>query len=100
MSKSSNSNTEKGCDLSRPFCHKTSFVVRIYYQEVLPIIIRTLDYVRNSQSVKGKHKEIIIEHLVPVFSEEERIENLKNIENGLYEIFEKYTGNQSNRIAN
>jgi len=59
--------------------------------EVISIIIRPFTYDSDAHIVSGRKGTITIENLSPQLSEEERIEQRRCIEEGLFEVFIKYT---------
>ena len=66
--------------------------------EVIAIIVRPFTYNSNTHIVSGRKSTITIENLSPQFSDEERIEQRRCIEEGLFEVFIKYTNqHESNR---
>lgn len=58
--------------------------------EAISIIIRTFTYDRDAHIVSGRKGMITIENLSPVLSDEERVEQRRCIEEGLFEVFIKY----------
>ncbi len=62
--------------------------------EVITIIIRPFTYDSDAHIVSGRKSTITIENLSPQLSDEERIEQRRCIEEGLFEIFIKYTDQQ------
>lgn len=62
--------------------------------EVMAIIIRPFTYDSETNLVSGRKNQIQIENLSPVLSDEERIEQRRCIEEGLFDIFVKYTENE------
>ena len=66
--------------------------------EVISIIIRPFTYDSDAHIVSGRKGTITIENLSPQLSDEERIEQRRCIEEGLFEVFIKYTNqHESNR---
>lgn len=59
--------------------------------EVVIIVIRPLTYDSDVHTVSGRRNDIRIENLSPIFSDEERVKQRKCVEEGLFEIFIKYT---------
>lgn len=59
--------------------------------EVIVIIVRPFTYESKLQLISGKRCEIRIENLFPVLTEEERVEQLRCIEEGLFDIYIKYS---------
>lgn len=59
--------------------------------EVAAIIVRPFTYDSEAYTVPGRKGDIRIENLTPQLSSEERIEQRKCIEEGLFNIFIKYT---------
>lgn len=59
--------------------------------EVVTIIIRPLTYDSEAHTVSGRRNDIRIENLSPILSDEERAKQRKCVEEGLFEIFIKYT---------
>ena len=59
--------------------------------EVITIIIRPFTYDSDAHIVSGRKGTITIENLSPQLSDEERIEQRRCIEEGLFEVFIKYT---------
>ena len=59
--------------------------------EVISIIIRPFTYDSDAHIVSGRKGTITIENLSPQLSDEERIEQRRCIEEGLFEVFIKYT---------
>ena len=59
--------------------------------EVISIIIRPFTYDSDAHIVSGRKGTITIENLSPQLSDEERIEQRRSIEEGLFEVFIKYT---------
>ena len=47
-------------------------------------------YKREIETILFQGKEIIVEHLVPIFTKEEEEKTRKELEQRLYEIFRKY----------
>ena len=47
-------------------------------------------YKREIETILFQGKEITVEHLVPIFTEEEEQETRRELEQRLYEIFRKY----------
>ena len=65
---------------------------------MIPIIIRPFTYDSDAHIVSGRKGTITIENLSPQLSDEERIEQRRCIEEGLFEVFIKYTNqHESNR---
>jgi len=54
------------------------------------IILGTLSYNSEIETVTMRDKSIIIENLTPIFTDEEAFTNRRSIEEGLFDIFEKY----------
>lgn len=59
--------------------------------EVIAIIIRPFTYDSDAHIVSGRKSNITIENLSPQLSDEERVEQRRCIEEGLFEVFIKYT---------
>ena len=59
--------------------------------EMISIIIRPFTYDSDAHIVSGRKGTITIENLSPQLSDEERIEQRRCIEEGLFEVFIKYT---------
>ena len=59
--------------------------------EVISIIIRPFTYDSDAHIVSGRKGTITIENLSPQLSDEERIEQRRCIEEGLFEVYIKYT---------
>ena len=59
--------------------------------EVITIIIRPFTYASDAHIVSGRKSTITIENHSPQLSDEERIEHRRCIEEGLFEVFIKYT---------
>ncbi len=59
--------------------------------EVVIIVIRPLTYDSDVHTVSGRRNDIRIENLSPILSDEERVKQRKCVEEGLFEIFIKYT---------
>lgn len=59
--------------------------------EVVLIVIRPLTYDSDVHTVSGRRNDIRIENLSPILSDEERVKQRKCVEEGLFEIFIKYT---------
>ena len=57
----------------------------------MAILVRPLTYDREVYDVPGRKGNIRMENLSPQLSREERLEQCKRIEEGLFEIFIKYT---------
>lgn len=57
---------------------------------MIAIIIRPFTYECDIQISQGRKNQIKIENLLPVMTEEERVEQMRCIEEGLFEIFIKY----------
>ena len=68
----------------------------VIIMEVITIIVRSLTYDSEAHNVPGRKGNIRIENLSPQLSYEERLEQRKCIEEGLFEIFIKYTNLQEN----
>ena len=64
--------------------------------EVIAIIIRPFTYDSDAHMVSGRKGTITIENLTPQLSDEERFEQRRCIEEGLFEVFIKYTNQQEN----
>jgi hypothetical protein len=64
---------------------------------VVFIIFRALSYTNETEIVTRGNRNITIEHCHPVLTDEEILEQRHAIEEGLFDIFEKY---EENRIAN
>ena len=64
--------------------------------EVIAIIIRPFTYNSDAHIVSGRKNTITIENLTPQLSDEERFEQRRCIEEGLFDIFVKYTNQQEN----
>lgn len=64
------------------------------------IIIRAFSYSKESKIVTLRNKNIIIENYIPILTDEEVIEQRQTIEEGLFNIFEKYENNHENGVAN
>ena len=64
--------------------------------EVIAIITRPFTYHRDAHIVSGRKNTITIENLTPQLSDEERFEQRRCIEEGLFEVFIKYTNQQEN----
>jgi len=64
------------------------------------IILRTISYSTESQVITQRNRSITVEHLNPILTEEEISQQRQSIEDGLFNIFEKYEDNRENRIAN
>ena len=64
--------------------------------EVIAIIIRPFTYDRDAHIVSGRKGTITIENLTPQLSDEERFEQRRCIEEGLFDIFVKYINQQEN----
>lgn len=62
--------------------------------EVMAVIIRPFTYDREVHIVSGRKSNITIENLSPQLSDEERVEQRRCIEEGLFEVFIKYTNQQ------
>ncbi|MEG1878101.1 MAG: hypothetical protein RR211_00575 [Pseudoflavonifractor sp.] len=60
---------------------------------MIAIIIRPFTYESDIQISSGRNNPIKIENLTPVLTEEERIEQRRCIESGLFEVFIKYAEN-------
>ena len=60
-------------------------------REVVSIIVRPFAYDSETHNVPGRKGNIRIENLSPQLSREERLEQYKCIEEGLFTIFIKYT---------
>ena len=58
--------------------------------EVISIIIRPFTYDSDAHIVSGRKGTITIENLSPQLSDEERIEQRRCIEEGLFEVYIKY----------
>ena len=58
--------------------------------EVIAIITRPFTYSSDAHIVSGRKSTITIENLSPQLSDEERIEQRRCIEEGLFEVFIKY----------
>lgn len=58
--------------------------------EVIAIIVRPFIYDSDAHIVSGRKSTITIENLSPQLSDEERIEQRRCIEEGLFEVFIKY----------
>lgn len=58
---------------------------------MIAIIIRPFHYESNIQILHGRKNKIRIENLTPILTDEERLEQQKCIEVGLFDIFIKYT---------
>ena len=58
---------------------------------MISIIIRPFTYDSDAHIVSGRKGTITIENLSPQLSDEERIEQQRCIEEGLFEVFIKYT---------
>lgn len=67
---------------------------------VIFIIFRAFSYSKESEKAAMRNREIIIENHIPVLTDEEAFEQWQSIEEGLFDIFEKYQNNQENRIDN
>lgn len=65
-------------------------------REVVTIIVRPFTYDSEAYNVLGRKGNIRIENLSPQLSCEERLQQRKCIEEGLFEIFIKYTNLQEN----
>ena len=61
-----------------------------------PIILRNLSYSTESQTLAQRDRTITIEHYNPILTEEEKIEQRQTIEEGLFDIFEKYEAIHNN----
>ena len=72
--------------------HKYNVINR----EVVTIIVRPFTYDSEAYNVLGRKGNIRIENLSPQLSREEHLEQRKCIEEGLFEIFIKYTNLQEN----
>ena len=59
--------------------------------EVIAIITRPFTYNSDAHIVSGRKNTITIENLTPQLSNEERFEQRRCIEEGLFEVFIKYT---------
>ena len=59
----------------------------------MAIIIRPFAYESDVQISTGRKNEIKIENLSPILTDEERAEQRRCIEAGLFDIFIKYAGN-------
>ncbi|WP_241426686.1 hypothetical protein [Dysosmobacter acutus] len=59
--------------------------------EVISIITRPFTYNSDAHIVSGRKNTITIENLTPQLSDEERFEQRRCIEEGLFEVFIKYT---------
>lgn len=64
------------------------------------IIIRAFTYNKESEKITVRNRDIILENYIPVLTDEEAFEQRQSIEEGLFNIFEKYQDNNENRIAN
>lgn len=64
------------------------------------IIIRAFTYNKESEKIMVRNRDIILENYIPVLTDEEAFEQRQSIEEGLFNIFEKYQDNNENRIAN
>ena len=60
-------------------------------REVVTVIVRPFTYDSEAYNVPGRKGNIRIENLSPQLSREERFEQRKCIEEGLFHIFIKYT---------
>jgi hypothetical protein len=67
---------------------------------VVRIIIRAFSYRKESHIVAMRNREITIENHTPILTDEEVLRQRSAIEEGLFNIFEKYEDNHKNRIAN
>jgi len=67
---------------------------------VVFIIIRAFTYNKESEKITVRNRDIILENYIPVLTDEEAFEQRQSIEEGLFNIFEKYQDNNENRIAN
>jgi len=67
---------------------------------VVFIIIRAFTYNKESEKIMVRNRDIILENYIPVLTDEEAFEQRQSIEEGLFNIFEKYQDNNENRIAN
>jgi ornithine carbamoyltransferase len=61
------------------------------------IIFRALNYSIKKEIITRGNQTVTIEHCHPILTDEEILEQRQEIEEGLFDIFEKYEGN---RIAN
>ena len=62
--------------------------------EAVTIIVRPFTYDSEAYNVPGRKGNIRIENLSPQLSREERFEQRKCIEEGLFHIFTKYTATE------
>lgn len=58
---------------------------------MIAIIIRPFHYESDIQTLHGRKNKIQIENLTPILTDEERLEQQKCIEVGLFDIFIQYT---------
>lgn len=58
---------------------------------MIAIIIRPFDYESDIQILHGRKNKIRIENLTPVLTDQERLEQQKCIEAGLFSIFIQYS---------
>lgn len=64
--------------------------------EVIYIIVRPLAYTSDVHIVAGRKGPVTIENLSPILSDEEKVEQRRCIEEGLFNIFIKYTYQHKN----
>ncbi len=62
--------------------------------EVSAMIVRPFTYTSEAHTVAGRRCGIRIENLSPVLSDEERAEQRRCIEAGLFEVFARYADRQ------
>ena len=60
---------------------------------MVAFLLRPFDYCSDEHLISGRKGEIKIENLTPILSEEERVEQRRCMEEGLFDIFSKYTEN-------
>jgi len=61
---------------------------------VVPIIFRPITYSNDTETATMRGKNITVENLSPILTDEEVSEQRQAIEEGLFDIFEKYQSGQ------
>lgn len=57
---------------------------------MIPILLRTLKYVSETHTVSRRGATITVKNKIPELTEQERLEQSRQVQSGLYDIFVKY----------